>query len=265
MTPNPPPSCSSIARSRPGTGTRSCFSAWGTSTKCSSTTPSLGARVLGITLTARGDGVPLAGVPVKAAADYLRQLVAAGHRVAVCEQVEDPRKAKGIVKRAVVETITPGAVLDDTWLNGSRNNFIVATEGRTDGPADSIGLAAIDLSTGEFLLETVSGSGLAEALGRLNPAELVVSSEGADLPGPRDTSHSARALGVRSRAGPRRARAPLSARLPRWPGHREPPTRPRWARQGHSSAISPISSRAVFRSCSDPWCGARTGSCGWTR
>ena len=94
----------------------------------------LGARVLGITLTARGDGVPLAGVPVKAAAEYLRQLVAAGHRVAMCEQVEDPRKAKGIVRRAVVETITPGAVLDDTWLSGSRNNFIVATEGRTDGP-----------------------------------------------------------------------------------------------------------------------------------
>ena len=155
----------------------------------------LGARVLGITLTARGDGVPLAGVPVKAAADYLRQLVAAGHRVAVCEQVEDPRKAKGIVKRAVVETITPGAVLDDTWLNGSRNNFIVATEGtggRADGPTGSVGLAAIDLSTGEFLLETVPLSGLAEALGRLNPAELVVSSEAPVLPAPHETLRTTR-------------------------------------------------------------------------
>ena len=144
----------------------------------------LGARVLGITLTSRGDGVPLAGVPVKAAADYLRQLVAAGHRVAVCEQVEDPRKAKGIVKRAVIETITPGAVLDDTWLAGNRNNFIVATEagGRADGPAGSVGIAAIDLSTGEFLLETVPASGLAEALGRLNPSELVFSAESAELP-----------------------------------------------------------------------------------
>ena len=95
------------------------------------------------------------GVPVKAAAEYLRQLVAAGHRVAVCEQVEDPRKAKGIVKRAVIETITPGAVLDDTWLSGNRNNFIAATEGWTSlpraerGRTDSVGLAAIDLSTGE--------------------------------------------------------------------------------------------------------------------
>ena len=69
----------------------------------------LGARVLEITLTTRGDGVPLAGVPVKAAAEYLRTLVAAGHRVAICEQVEDPRHAKGIVRREVVETVTPGA------------------------------------------------------------------------------------------------------------------------------------------------------------
>ncbi len=152
----------------------------------------LGARVLGITLTSRGDGVPLAGVPVKAAAEYLRQLVAAGHRVAVCEQIEDPRKAKGIVKRAVIETITPGAVLDDSWLAGNRNNFIVATEGRTDGRTDSVGLAAIDLSTGEFLLETVPRSGLTEALSRLNPAELVVPTETADLPAPPEILRTSR-------------------------------------------------------------------------
>ena len=68
----------------------------------------LAARVLEITLTSRGDGVPLAGVPVKAAAEYLRQLVGAGHRVAICEQVEDPKLAKGLVRREVVETVTPG-------------------------------------------------------------------------------------------------------------------------------------------------------------
>src|ERR671918_571090 len=84
----------------------------------------LGARVLGITLTSRGDGVPLAGVPVKAAADYLRQLVAAGHRVAICEQVEDPKLAKGIVRREVVETVTPGALLVEGWILGARNNGI---------------------------------------------------------------------------------------------------------------------------------------------
>src|SRR5688572_2468673 len=116
----------------------------------------LGARVLGITLTSRGDGVPLAGVPVKAAADYLRQLVGAGHRVAICDQVEDPRSARGLVRREVVETVTPGALLADGWIPGSRNNWIVAVR-RAGGAAgrrgSEVGLAAIDLSTGEFVLE----------------------------------------------------------------------------------------------------------------
>jgi DNA mismatch repair protein MutS len=128
----------------------------------------LGARVLNITLTSRGDGVPLAGVPVKAAADYLKQLVAAGHRVAICEQVEDPKLAKGIVRREVVETVTPGALLADGWIPGHRNNWIVAV---TDG--DPAGLAAIDLSTGEFTLETVAADAVDEALARLGPAEIV--------------------------------------------------------------------------------------------
>jgi DNA mismatch repair protein MutS len=131
----------------------------------------LAARVLNITLTARGDGVPLAGVPVKAAADYLRQLIAAGHRVAICEQVEDPRLAKGIVKRAVIETLTPGAVLDESFLPGTRNNFLVAV--LRAGDDASGGVAAIDLSTGEFVLETVETSELADAVARLSPAEVM--------------------------------------------------------------------------------------------
>ncbi len=135
------------------------------------------ARALNITLTARGDGVPLAGVPVKSAAGYLRQFVAQGFRVAICEQVEDPRLAKGIVKRAVVETVTPGAFLDEDWTPGSRNNWLVAV---TAGEA-SCGVAALDLSTGEFLLETVAADGLAEALGRLAPAEVIVPKE-SDVP-----------------------------------------------------------------------------------
>ena len=130
----------------------------------------LGARILDITLTSRGDGVPLAGVPVKAAAEYLRQLVAAGQRVAICEQVEDPRLAKGIVKREVVETITPGALLQDGWVPGSTNNWLVALA-RTDA---AVGIAAADLGTGEFLLETVPADGAAEALARLAPREVVL-------------------------------------------------------------------------------------------
>jgi DNA mismatch repair protein MutS len=139
----------------------------------------LAARVLDITLTSRGDGVPLAGVPVKAAADYLRQLIGAGHRVAICEQVEDPKLARGLVRREVVETVTPGAMLQEGWLTGSRNNFLVALA--SEGGA--VGLAAVDLSTGEFLLESLDAGGVPEALGRLGPAEVVVP---ADFPLPAD-------------------------------------------------------------------------------
>src|SRR5687767_13615861 len=122
----------------------------------------LAARVLEIALTSRGDGVPLAGVPVKAAAEYLKQLVSHGHRVAICEQVEDPRKAKGLVRREVVETVTPGAQFEEGWVAGGRNNWIVAmSTGRLDGStagrpetAPPAGLAAIDLTTGEFILES---------------------------------------------------------------------------------------------------------------
>src|SRR6202007_2777636 len=78
-------------------------------------------RTLGLTLTSRNNGgaadVPLAGVPVRAAAEYVRRLVARGHRVAICEQMEDPRFAKGVVKREVVETITPGATLSENLLD----------------------------------------------------------------------------------------------------------------------------------------------------
>jgi DNA mismatch repair protein MutS len=144
----------------------------------------LAARVLEITLTSRGDGVPLAGVPVKAAAEYLRQLVGAGHRVAICEQVEDPRLAKGLVRREVVETVTPGALLVDGWIPGGRNNWITGIHrggGAAGQRGSDVGLAAVDLSTGEFILETVTEEGLAEALSRLSPAEVVIS---ADDPAP---------------------------------------------------------------------------------
>src|SRR6185437_12647847 len=101
----------------------------------------------------------------------LRQLVGAGYRVAICEQVEDPKLARGLVRREVIETVTPGALLQEGWLAGGRNNFLVAL-----GPAagSTVGLAAVDLSTGEFLLETLDESGVAEAVGRLGPAEVVL-------------------------------------------------------------------------------------------
>ena len=154
----------------------------------------IASRMLGLTLTARNNGgaaeVPLAGMPVKAAGDYVRRLVTQGFRVAICEQIEDPKLAKGIVKRAVVETITPGSALADDMLDGSRNNYIVAvrrperSEGKglsvRDQPLRSaqgdtgIGVAAIDVSTGEFRLATVHASDLEALFARLAPREVVV-------------------------------------------------------------------------------------------
>lgn len=134
----------------------------------------LAARELGLTLTSRNNGgaaeVPLAGVPVKAATEYLRRLIGNGHRVAICEQVEDPRLAKGLVRREVVETLSPGAILTDEWLERNRNNFLVALAPL----ADAIGLAALDLSTGEFALEVVVREEIAAALARYEAPELVL-------------------------------------------------------------------------------------------
>src|SRR5688500_2695226 len=131
-------------------------------------------RELGLTLTSRNNGgasdVPLAGVPVKAVTEYLRRLVQKGYRVAICEQVEDPRLAKGIVRREVVETVTPGAAFSDDLLDGERHNFLCAVSG--DGK--SLGIAAVDVSTGAFRL-IVSDPGDAPALlARLAPREILV-------------------------------------------------------------------------------------------
>ena len=140
----------------------------------------LASRELGLTLTSRNNGaaanVPLAGFPVKAVNDYLRRLVERGHRVAICEQVEDPRTAKGIVRRAVVETLTPGAVLSDNLLEENRNNFLVAVS-----PGDPTGVAAVDVSTGEFMLETIAARDVAAAVDRYAPKEIVIP-EGAEPP-----------------------------------------------------------------------------------
>ncbi|MBI3981357.1 MAG: DNA mismatch repair protein MutS [Gemmatimonadetes bacterium] len=130
-------------------------------------------RELGLTLTSRNNGgaadVPLAGVPVKAVSGYLRRLVERGFRVAICEQIEDPRLAKGIVRREVVETVTPGTTLEEDLLEAARNNFLVAVE-----PGPAMGLAALDLSTGEFALEVVLPSDLPSALERYGPREVVL-------------------------------------------------------------------------------------------
>ena len=134
------------------------------------------ARALDLTLTSRNNGaaaeVPLAGIPVKAAADYIRRLVQQGYRVAICEQIEDPKVAKGIVKRAVVETITPGAAFSDDLLDASRNTFLAAIA--VDDATSTAGVAAADLSTGEFRLVRCTRADLEAVLARLAPRELLV-------------------------------------------------------------------------------------------
>jgi DNA mismatch repair protein MutS len=146
------------------------------------------ARVLGLTLTARNNGgaaeVPLAGVPVKAGPDYLRRLVQHGYRVAICEQVEDPKLAKGIVRREVVETVSPGVVFADDLLDGARNNFVVAlVVPAVRGPrAGVIGVAAADVSTGEMRLCTIPFAELDAALARFAPREVLLPRGSAALP-----------------------------------------------------------------------------------
>ncbi|MEE8487855.1 MAG: DNA mismatch repair protein MutS, partial [Gemmatimonadota bacterium] len=134
-----------------------------------------GSRLLGITLTSRNNGgsdVPLAGIPVKALADYLPRLVREGRRVAICEQVEDPAQAEGLVRREVTEIVTPGATLEDSLLSAGRNNFLAAI-GEPDS-SDTIGLATVDLSTGEAELWECPAAAVEDELSRIGPSEILV-------------------------------------------------------------------------------------------
>jgi DNA mismatch repair protein MutS len=140
-----------------------------------------GSRLLGITLTSRNNGgsgnVPLAGVPAKAIDDYLPKLVRQGRRVAVCEQVEDPSEAEGLVRREVTEIVTPGATLEDSLLSAGRNNFVAAVAG-----TDPLGIATADLSTGEVEVRECAPAALADELTRLEPAEVVTASDSSPVP-----------------------------------------------------------------------------------
>jgi len=128
------------------------------------------APLMDIVLTQRA-GVPMCGVPHHSVRNYITKLLDAGAKVAVAEQMEDPKLAKGLVKRAVTQVITPGTVLDDEVLSATKSNFMVAIlPGR-----DRIGLALLDVSTGDFRVTEVADAGALETeLHRLRPAECVV-------------------------------------------------------------------------------------------
>jgi DNA mismatch repair protein MutS len=131
------------------------------------------AKILNITLTKRANGkaaaVPLAGFPYHALESYLHKLLKAGLKVAICEQVEDPKLAKGVVKRAVVEIITPGTAISDRFLEKEKNNYLVSVY--ING--ENAGLAALDISTGEFYLSEIPTARITEAVLDLRPAEII--------------------------------------------------------------------------------------------
>src|SRR5215510_7471476 len=133
------------------------------------------AKALSLTLTTRDKGkedpVPMCGVPHHAVRTYLAKLTELGHRVALCEQLEDPRSVRGIVKRDVVRVVTPGVVLDEESLDPRAPSFVAAAVG---DPRGGYGLAFVDVSTGDFrATEAATGDALLEEIGRVAPRELV--------------------------------------------------------------------------------------------
>jgi DNA mismatch repair protein MutS len=142
-------------------------------------------RALGIMLTKRGKhlgrDIPMCGVPIERADEYLHRLIALGHRVAVCEQLEDPaearkRGAKSVVRRDVVRLVTPGTLTEDSLLDAKRNNYLMAlARSRASSGEDRFALAWIDISTGEFRVAECDRASLAAEITRVEPGEIIVS------------------------------------------------------------------------------------------
>lgn len=135
------------------------------------------ARVLGLTLTSRDKNsenpIPMAGFPYHQLDNYLQKLIQNGFRAAICDQVEDPKKAKGMVRREVTRVVTPGTLTDDQLLDPRESNFIASV-----APAkQTLGLAWLEVSTGRFLVAEIEPSLLQDELARIRPAECIVPDE----------------------------------------------------------------------------------------
>ena len=157
-------------------------------------------RVLSLTQTTRDKGkenpVPMCGVPHHAARGYIARLTELGHRVAICEQLEDPKLVKGLVKRGVVRIITPGVILDEESLEPRAPNYVAAVAGDS---RDGFGLAFIDVTTGDFrATEAATSEGLLDELARVDPREILL---------PRGQGELAALI---RRAYPRLAQTPVS-------------------------------------------------------
>jgi DNA mismatch repair protein MutS len=174
----------------------------------------LAAKELGLTLTARDKAkkVPMAGVPVRAMEGYLTRLVRAGHTVAICEQVQDPREVKGLVDREVVRVVSPGTLVEDESLVGTEPLFVLALDlqpparGKTT-EGWTVGLAWADLSTGSFRCAEARLDRLGEELGRIQPAEVLLP----ELP---DDDGSTAAAWHELRAQVAREEVPIAWRAP---------------------------------------------------
>ncbi len=152
----------------------------------------IASRALGIALTKRGkhlgQDIPMCGVPIHAADEYLQRLIAQGHRVAVCEQIEDPAEArkrgpKAVVRRDVVRLVTPGTLTEESLLDARAHNFLTAIfRGPGESGEASFALASLDISTGELLAATIAANDFAGELARLCPREVLIGDDQAGDP-----------------------------------------------------------------------------------
>jgi DNA mismatch repair protein MutS len=151
------------------------------------------AKVLGLTLTSRDKGstnpVPMAGFPYHALDGYLQKMIRAGHRVAICEQVEDPKQAKGMVKREVTRVVTPGTLIEDSLLDPRESNFLAALVVK----GNDCGLAWVEVSSGRFIAGEFSVEQGIDELARIRPAEVLV---------PQGFKHDSTINGLRQLRGP---------------------------------------------------------------
>src|SRR5262250_2395272 len=147
----------------------------------------IASRALGIVLTKRGkhlgQDIPMCGVPIERSDEYLHRLIALGHRVAVCEQLEDPAEAKkrggkSVVRRDVVRLVTAGTLTEDTLLDAQRNNYLLAIARARPSSSEAgsvFALAFLDMSTGEFRVTECDQASLGAEIARLEPGEVIVS------------------------------------------------------------------------------------------
>jgi DNA mismatch repair protein MutS len=140
-------------------------------------------RALSLTLTSRDKGkedpTPMCGVPHHSARGYIQRLTELGHRVALCEQLEDPKLVKGMVKRGVVRVITPGVILDEESLEPRTPNYVAAVAGEA---RDGYGLAFADVTTGDFRATSCATTeGLLDELARAEPREILLARQDGDL------------------------------------------------------------------------------------